>query len=71
LGWEASPYLKERKKRYTLTKNYADKNGRVTDYTLVLYFGKMKLDTITPEVVDKSPCLVERRAPYCAKIKSK
>jgi integrase len=51
--WEDSPYLKERRKRYKLTKSYADKNGRVADYTLVPYFGKMKLDTITPEVVEK------------------
>jgi integrase len=51
--WEVSPYLKERKKRYNITKSYAHKNGRVTDYTLVPYFGKMKLDAITPEVVDQ------------------
>jgi integrase len=51
--WEASPYLKERKKRYKLTKSYAVKNGRIADYTLAPYFGKMKLDAITPEIVEK------------------
>jgi hypothetical protein len=32
--WETSPYLKERRKRYKLTQSYADKNGKVADYTL-------------------------------------
>jgi integrase len=51
--WENSPYLKERKKRRKLTQSYADKNQRVVEYTLLPYFGKMKLDKITGEEIDK------------------
>ncbi|MDR0497147.1 MAG: phage integrase SAM-like domain-containing protein, partial [Treponema sp.] len=51
--WVNSPYLKERKKRRELTQSYADKNKRATEHTLVPYFGKMKLDKITGELIDK------------------
>src|SRR5215469_9932962 len=51
--WETSPYLKDRKKRRKLTQGYADKNKRVTEYTLLPYFGKMRLDKITGEVIDQ------------------
>jgi integrase len=48
--WEKSEYLKERRK---LTQAYADKNKNVVDHTLIPYFGKMKLDTISREAIDK------------------
>jgi integrase len=50
--WETSVYVKDRKKRYNITKSYADKNARVVNYTLIPYFGKFKLDSITAEEVD-------------------
>jgi integrase len=52
-NWEKSEYLKDRKKRRKLTKGYADKCQKVVDFTLVPYFGKMRLDKITGEVIDK------------------
>jgi len=51
--WEKSDYLKERRKRRKLTQAYADKNKKVVDHTLIPYFGKMKLDDISGEVIDK------------------
>jgi integrase len=51
--WVKSPYLKERRKRRELTQSYADKNKRATEHTLVPYFGKMKLDKITGELIDQ------------------
>jgi len=50
--WENSPYLKERKKRRKLTQSYADKNKKIVNFTLVPYFGKMRLDKITSEEID-------------------
>jgi integrase len=50
--WEKSEYIKSRKKRYNITKSYADKNARVVNYTLIPYFGKFRLDKITAEEVD-------------------
>jgi integrase len=50
--WDNSPYLKERRKRVKLTQNYTDKNKKLTDSTLISYFGKMKLDSITGEVIE-------------------
>jgi integrase len=50
--WETSPYLKERRKRYDLTKSYADKNMGVVNSQLIPYFGNMRLDRITAEEVD-------------------
>ena len=51
--WEKSPYLKERRKRRKLTQAYADKNKNVVEHTLIPYFGKMRLDEISGEVIDK------------------
>ncbi|MDR0444061.1 MAG: site-specific integrase [Treponema sp.] len=51
--WEKSEYLKSRKKRKKLTQGYADKCQKVVDYTLIPYYGKMRLDKITGEVIDK------------------
>jgi integrase len=51
--WEKSEYLKGRRKRRKLTQAYADKCKRVVDFTLVPYFGNMRLDRITGEVIDK------------------
>jgi len=51
--WEKSAYLKERRKRRKLTQAYADKNKNVVEHTLVPYFGKMTLDEITGEAIDK------------------
>jgi len=51
--WENSPYLKERKKRRKLTQSYADKNKKIVNFTLVPYFGKMRLDKITSEEIDR------------------
>jgi len=50
--WDNSPYLKERRKRVKLTQNYTDKNKKLTDTTLISYFGKMKLDSITGDVIE-------------------
>jgi integrase len=52
-NWETSEYLKFRRKRKKLTQAYADKCQKVTDFTLVSYYGKMRLDKITGEVIDK------------------
>jgi hypothetical protein len=43
LDWEKSGYLKERRKRRKLTRAYTDKNKKLADYTLIPYFGKMKI----------------------------
>jgi len=51
--WDKSEYLKERRKRRKLTQAYADKNKKVVDFTHIPYFGKMKLDAISGEVIDK------------------
>ena len=53
--WENSPYLKERRKRVTLTQNYTDKCKKVSETTLVPHFGKMSLNKITPEVIEEWP----------------
>jgi integrase len=50
--WDNSPYLKERRKRVKLTQNYTDKCKKLTDSTLIPYFGKMSLDRITGEVIE-------------------
>ena len=51
--WETCPYLKERRKRFNLTRSYAVKNRRVVDNQLIPYFGNMRLDRITPEDIEK------------------
>jgi integrase len=45
--------LKERRKRRKLTQGYADKNKKVCEHTLIPYFGKLRLDQITGELIDK------------------
>ncbi|GHU14743.1 tyrosine recombinase XerC [Spirochaetia bacterium] len=50
--WEKSAYLKDRRKRYNLARSYADKNAKLVGHTFVPYFGKMRLDKITPEEVE-------------------
>jgi integrase len=50
--WENSGYLKDRRKRSKLTKSYADKNKKVVDFQLAPYFGKMRIDKITPEEIE-------------------
>ena len=49
---EKSKYLKDRKKRRVLTDNYIVSAERVTNKNLVPYFGKMRLDQITGDVID-------------------
>ena len=51
--WEKSEYLKDRRKRRKLTQAYADKCKKVVDFTLVPYFGQMRLEKISGEVIDK------------------
>jgi integrase len=51
--WEKSPYLEERRKRNLLTQSYADKCQKVVNHTLLPHFGKMKLDSITLDVVEE------------------
>jgi hypothetical protein len=51
--WENSAYLRDRKKRRKLTQAYADKNKRVINTTIIPYFGKMRLDKISGEVIDQ------------------
>ena len=51
--WDTCAYLKERSKRKNLTEAYLKRGKRVTTGVLEPYFGKMKLDKITPEVIEK------------------
>jgi integrase len=51
--WEKSNYIKDRKKRRVITQNYTDKCKFVVLNSLTPYFGKMKLDKITGEVIDE------------------
>src|SRR5215469_1208301 len=51
--WDKSPYLEDRRKRNLLTKAYAEKCGRVVKYNLLPYFGKMKMEKITLDVVEE------------------
>jgi integrase len=50
--WETCPYLKKRKKRHNLTQAYADLYKRQMNNHLIPCFGKMKLDKITPDVIE-------------------
>jgi len=45
--WETCEYLKKRRKRFTITKGYADQCKRTLANVLLPYFGKMKMDKIT------------------------
>jgi integrase len=51
--WETCPYLKERCKRKNLSQTYAKRGRMVMLAQLTPYFGKMKLDKITPDVIEK------------------
>ena len=51
--WDTCAYLKDRRKRHVLTIGYAVKGKRILDNQLVPYFGKMRLDKITADVIDK------------------
>jgi integrase len=51
--WEKSLYLEDRRKRNLLTKNYADKCEKVVQCNLIPYFGKIKLDKITLDIVEE------------------
>jgi integrase len=51
--WDASPYLEDRRKRSLLTEAYADKNKRVTKFNLLPYFGKLRLEKITLDVIEE------------------
>jgi integrase len=50
--WDTCKYLKKRRKRHNLTKAYADLYKRQMNNHLIPYFGKMKLDKITPDVIE-------------------
>jgi integrase len=55
-GWwdgETCAYLKDRRKRHVLTEAYTVKSRRILNKQLVPYFGKMRLDRITAEVIEK------------------
>jgi integrase len=51
--WEKSEYLKDRRKRRKLTQCYTDKCKKVVDHTLIPYFGNIRLDKISGEMIDK------------------
>jgi len=51
--WDKSTYLKERKKRVNLTQNYTDNSQRITDRLLTPFFGHMKLNAISSDVIEK------------------
>jgi len=50
--WETCPYMKDRSKRKNLTQAYAKRGKMVLDNQLIPYFGKMRLDAITPDVIE-------------------
>ena len=51
--WETCPYIKERRKRSNLTQSYARRGKYVTNDHLIPFFGKMKLDKINHEAIEK------------------
>ena len=51
--WETCAYLKDRKKRHNLTVGYAVKSRRILENQLIPYFGNMRLDKITPDIIEK------------------
>jgi integrase len=51
--WEKSKYIKEQRKRKTIKQSSVDTFQVVVSATLVPYFGKMKLDAINAEAVEK------------------
>jgi len=50
--WEKCDYLKKRRKRANLTKKYADNSKWIMNKVLLPYFGHMRMDKITQEVVE-------------------
>ena len=50
--WDNCEYLKKRRKRANLTKGYADLSKRHLDNKLIPYFGKMRMNAITLEVIE-------------------
>jgi integrase len=50
--WDNCDYLKKRRKRYILTKGYADQAKRNLDKILLPFFGEMRMNMITQEVVE-------------------
>ena len=52
-AWETSPYLKERRKRRKLTQSYTNSALKVVEHSIIPFFGKMKLDKITGEVIEE------------------
>jgi integrase len=51
--WDNSEYLKDRRKRRKLTQGYAEKCKKVVEKTLIPYFGKMRMDRMSGEAIDK------------------
>jgi integrase len=51
--WGKSEYLRDRVKHRNLTVGYADKSKWVVESVLLPYFGKMRLDRITGEEIDR------------------
>ena len=51
--WETSPYLKERRKRRKLTQSYTESAKKIVAHSISPYFGKMKLDKITGEIIEQ------------------
>jgi integrase len=50
--WESCPYLKDRRRRHNLTESYTDNSKKQMKNQLIPYFGKMKLNKITSEVIE-------------------
>ena len=50
--WEKCGYLKKRRKRSNLTKKYADNSKWIMNKVLLPYFGNMRMNKITQEVVE-------------------
>jgi len=51
--WDTCEYLKHRRKRVNLTEGYAVKSKQILNNHLLPYFGNIRLDKITPEVIEK------------------
>jgi len=50
--WENCEYLKKRRKRANLTQSYSDHMKRNLNKVVLPYFKNMKLDAITPTVIE-------------------
>jgi hypothetical protein len=51
--WETCAYLKDRRKRHNLTEAYAVKGRRILKNHLVPHFGKMRMDRINADEIEK------------------